>query len=36
MHTDKMPYQELVYLNGTRSFQKVERMWNMLNALAIQ
>jgi hypothetical protein len=31
-----MHYQEFVPLNGTTGFQKEERMWNILNALAIQ
>jgi hypothetical protein len=31
---EKIPYEELVCLNGTRGFQKEKRMWKMMNNLA--
>jgi hypothetical protein len=32
----KTPYQELMCLNGARGLQKEERMWKMINDLAVQ
>jgi hypothetical protein len=32
---EKTPYEEFLCLNGTRGFHKEEKVWNMMNDLAI-